>query len=245
MADIDLKSPEYYVNREMSWLDFNYRILSEARDKHIPLMERLKFLSITASNLDEFFMVRVASLKDMVNAGYGKADFAGLKPKEQLAQINSKTHQLVTQQYTTYNRSIIPLLKKEKLKLVSAHEELSEKQAAYLDRFFLDQIYPVLTPMAVDSSRPFPLIRNKTLNLAALLLKKKQDELEFATVQVPSVLPRIIVIPEEEKGKTTVILLEEIIERNIQKLFSNYEVICCHPYRVMRNADLTIDEDGA
>lgn len=245
MADIDLKSPEYYVNREMSWLDFNYRILSEARDKHIPLMERLKFLSITASNLDEFFMVRVASLKDMVNAGYGRADFAGLKPKEQLAQINSKTHQLVAQQYTTYNRSIIPLLKKEKLKLVSAHEELSEKQAAYLDRFFLDQIYPVLTPMAVDSSRPFPLIRNKTLNLAALLLKKKQDELEFATVQVPSVLPRIIVIPEEEKGKTTVILLEEIIERNIQKLFSNYEVICCHPYRVMRNADLTIDEDGA
>ena len=149
MADIDLKSPEYYVNREMSWLDFNYRILSEARDKHIPLMERLKFLSITASNLDEFFMVRVASLKDMVNAGYGKADFAGLKPKEQLAQINSKTHQLVTQQYTTYNRSIIPLLKKEKLTLVSAHEELSEKQAAYLDRFFLDQIYPVLRPMLV------------------------------------------------------------------------------------------------
>ena len=195
MEDKNFRKPEYYVNREMSWLDFNYRILSEARDKHIPLMERLKFLSITASNLDEFFMVRVASLKDMVNAGYGKADFAGLKPKEQLAQINSKTHQLVAQQYTTYNRSIIPLLKKEKLKLVSAHEELSEKQAAYLDRFFLDQIYPVLTPMAVDSSRPFPLIRNKTLNLAALLLKKKQDELEFATVQVPSVLPRIIVIP--------------------------------------------------
>ena len=120
-----------------------------------------------------------------------------------------------------------------------------EKQAAYLDRFFLDQIYPVLTPMAVDSSRPFPLIRNKSLNLAALLLKKKQNELEFATVQVPSVLPRIVVMPEEDKGKTTVILLEEIIERNIQKLFSNYEVICCHPYRVMRNADLTIDEDGA
>lgn len=244
MAEVDLRSPEYYVNREWSWLDFNYRILSEARDKQIPLMERLKFLSITASNLDEFFMVRVASLKDMVNAGYNKPDIAGMKPKEQLEAINAKTHQLVAQQYTTYNRSLLPLLHKENLKLISGHEELSEKHAAYLDRYFMDEVYPVLTPMAVDSSRPFPLIRNKSLNLAALLLKKEKDELEFATVQVPSGLPRIITIPEEE-GKTTVILLEQIIERNIQKLFSNYEVICCHPYRIMRNADLSIDEDEA
>ncbi len=245
MAEIDLRDPRYYVNRELSWLDFNYRILSEARDKNIPLMERLKFLSITASNLDEFFMVRVASLKDMVNAGYQKADIAGMKPKEQLAVINTKTHQLVATQYTTYNRSLMPLLRKEGLKLLNGHEELTERQAAYVDRYFMDSVYPVLTPMAVDSSRPFPLIRNKSLNLAALLLKKEKNELEFATVQVPSVLPRIISIPEETKGKTSVILLEQIIERNIQKLFSNYEVICCHPYRIMRNADLTIDEDEA
>ena len=207
-------------------------------------MERLKFLSITASNLDEFFMVRVASLKDMVNAGYGKADIAGMKPKEQLAQINTKTHQLVSQQYVTYNRSLVPMLRKEKLILLNRHEDLNDKQAAYLDRYFMENVYPVLTPMAVDSSRPFPLIRNKSLNLAALLLKKEKKELEFATVQVPSVLPRLVTIPEE-KGKTTVLLLEELIERNIQKLFSNYEVICCHPYRIMRNADLTIDEDEA
>lgn len=245
MEGIDFRNPEFYVNRELSWLDFNYRILSEARDKHIPLMERLKFLSITASNLDEFFMVRVASLKDMVNAGYDKADIAGMKPKEQLAAINTKTHQLVAQQYITYNRSLLPLLRKEKLRLIGRHEDLSEKQAGYLDRYFMDRIYPVLTPMAVDSSRPFPLIRNKSLNLAALLLKKEKNELEFATVQVPSVLPRIITVPGDEKEETTIILLEEIIERNIQKLFSNYEVICCHPYRIMRNADLTIDEDEA
>lgn len=245
MAEIDLRDPRYYVNRELSWLDFNYRILSEARDKNIPLMERLKFLSITASNLDEFFMVRVASLKDMVNAGYQKADIADMKPKEQLAVINTKTHQLVATQYTTYNRSLMPLLRKEGLKLLNGHEELTERQAAYVDRYFMDSVYPVLTPMAVDSSRPFPLIRNKSLNLAALLLKKEKNELEFATVQVPSVLPRIISIPEETKGTTSVILLEQIIERNIQKLFSNYEVICCHPYRIMRNADLTIDEDEA
>ena len=245
MAEINLKDPKYYVNRELSWLDFNYRILSEARDKNIPLLERVKFLSITASNLDEFFMVRVASLKDMVNAGYNKPDIAGMKPEEQLQTINTKTHQLVATQYTTYNRSLMPLLRKEGLHLLNAHEELTEKQAAYADRYFMDSVYPVLTPMAVDSSRPFPLIRNKSLNLAALLLKKEKNELEFATVQVPSVLPRVVTVPCEEKGKTVVILLEQIIERNIQKLFSNYEVICCYPYRVMRNADLTIDEDEA
>lgn len=245
MSRTELKNPEYYVNRELSWLDFNYRILGEARDKNIPLMERVKFLSITASNLDEFFMVRVASLKDMVNAGYDKADMSGLRPEQQLGAINVKTHQLVTTQYTTYNRSLLPLLKKMGLKLLNEHEELSERQAAYVDRYFMDSVYPVLTPMAVDSSRPFPLIRNKSLNLAALLLKKEKNELEFATVQVPSVLPRIVTVPEEGKGKTCVILLEQIIERNIQKLFSNYEVISCHPYRVMRNADLTIDEDEA
>lgn len=245
MVEMDLKDSKYYVNRELSWLDFNYRILGEARDKTIPLMERLKFLSITASNLDEFFMVRVASLKDMVNAGYNKPDMAGMKPEEQLAAINEKTHQLVATQYTTYNRSLMPLLRKEGLHLLNAHEELTEKQAAYADRYFMDSVYPVLTPMAVDSSRPFPLIRNKSLNLAALLLKKEKNELEFATVQVPSVLPRVVTLPCEAKEKTVVILLEQIIERNIQRLFSNYEVICCYPYRVMRNADLTIDEDEA
>ena len=244
---IDLKDPKYYVNRELSWLDFNYRVLGEARDKTIPLFERLKFLSITASNLDEFFMVRVASLKDMVHAHYEKPDIAGMKPIEQLKAINEKTHELVATQYSTYNRSLIPLLKKEGVEVISGHEQLTEKQAAYIDKYFMEYVYPVLTPMAVDSSRPFPLIRNKTLNLAALLLKKEgeKEELEFATVQVPSVLPRIIEIPTEKENTTTIILLEELIERNIQKLFLNYKVIACHPYRVMRNADLTIEEDEA
>ncbi len=244
---IDLKDPKYYVNRELSWLDFNYRVLGEARDKTIPLFERLKFLSITASNLDEFFMVRVASLKDMVHAHSEKPDIAGMKPIEQLKAINEKTHELVATQYSTYNRSLIPLLKKEGVEVISGHEQLTEKQAAYIDKYFMEYVYPVLTPMAVDSSRPFPLIRNKTLNLAALLLKKEgeKEELEFATVQVPSVLPRIIEIPTEKENTTTIILLEELIERNIQKLFLNYKVIACHPYRVMRNADLTIEEDEA
>ncbi len=258
MADkFDLKRSEYYYNRELSWLLFNNRILEEARDKSLPLFERLKFLSITASNLDEFFMIRVASLKDMVNAKYVKPDIAGMTPGEQLEQVNLATHELVGLQYSTYNRSLLPLLLQNGLHVVTEHEKLTKKQAEYVDRYFSENVYPVLTPMAVDSSRPFPLIRNKSLNIGALVTKKhnqqgvsdkseKQEkhEPEFATVQVPAVLPRIVLIPGDE-NETTVILLEEIIEKNIDKLFLNYDVICAHPFRIMRNADLTIDEDEA
>ena len=235
-----------FYNRELSWLGFNYRVLSEARDKNIPLMERLKFLSITASNLDEFFMIRVASLKDMVHAKYTKKDIAGLTPKEQLAIISTGTHELVEKQYNTYNRSFLPALKHNGLTIVTQYEALNAEQAEYVDRYFMREVYPVLTPMAVDSSRPFPLIRNKSLNIAALLMDKKwKDTIDFATVQVPSVLPRIVTIPSEKEGETCIILLEQIIEKNIQKLFLNYKVLDATPYRVMRNADLTIDEDEA
>ncbi len=249
---IDYGKSEFYQNRELSWLAFNNRILGEARDKSNPLFERLKFLSITSSNLDEFFMVRVASLKDMVNAGYAKKDIAGMTPIEQLEKINQATHEFVEMQYSTYNRSLLPLLKQNGLVVVEKHEELSEADCAYADRYFQDNVYPVLTPMAVDSSRPFPLIRNKSLNLGALVAKKgstKKDgqkkELEFATVQVPSVLPRIVQLPEAEAGVKRVILLEQIIERNMDKLFLNYDIVCVYPFRIMRNADLTIDEDDA
>ena len=257
--------PEYYRNRELSWLSFNERVLSEARDKSIPLFERLKFLSITSSNLDEFHMIRVASLKDMVHAEYTKPDIAGMTPKEQLKAISEKTHEMVQVQYSTYNRPLLPALAHIGLNIISTHEALTPEQAAYVDEYFEENIYPVLTPMAMDSSRPFPLIRNKTLNIGALIQKKdsglsaktekkegkKEDnkkgkaELEFATVQVPSVLPRFITLPAKEGEGCNVILLEEIIERNIGKLFLSYDVVCAHPYRVMRNADLSIDEDDA
>ncbi len=239
------KNPEYYTNREMSWVLFNYRVLSEARDKNIPLFERLKFLSITASNLDEFFMIRVASLKDMVSAGYTKRDIAGMTVSEQLHGLEEQIHELVELQYSTYNRSLLPLLEQNGLHVIKKQEQLTEKEGEYLDKYFESNVYPVLTPMAVDSSRPFPLIRNKSLNLGALVKKKEGGgELEFATVQVPSVLPRIVELPDD-KGKRRVILLEEIIERNIHKLFLNYDIVCVYPFRIMRNADLTIEEDEA
>ena len=218
--------------------------MSEAKDKKNPLFERLKFLSITASNLDEFFMVRVASLKDMVHAGYKKKDIAGMTVDVQLACVNEETHRLVEQQYSVYNRSLLPRLLEEGLHIVRHHEELDKEDGVYVDRYFADNVYPVLTPMAVDSSRPFPLIRNKSLNLGALVKKKNgEGETEFAMVQVPSVLSRIVTIPGGKQ--TRVILLEEVIERNIQKLFLNYDIICSFPFRIMRNADLGIEEEGA
>ncbi len=270
----DFTNPQHYENRELSWLKFNNRVLSEARDKSIPLLERLKFVSITSSNLDEFFMVRVASLKDMVHAEYKKRDIAGMTAAEQLTKINVATRELVELQYSTYNRSLLPLLHAQGIYIIDAYEELTEEQAKFVDTYFEENVYPVLTPMAVDASRPFPLIRNKTLNILALLSKKKdahskeidglsenepqekkekkekkgkkeKSAVEFATVQVPSVLPRLIAIPSKEEGEHTFILLEQMIERNISKLYLNYDVICAYPYRIMRNADLSIDEDEA
>ena len=238
--------PEYYTNRELSWIDFNYRVLQEARDKSIPLLERTKFLAITASNLDEFFMVRVASLKDMVHAKYLKPDFSGLTPSDQLSEIAKKSHKLVNLQYSTYNRSLLPTLKQNDIIIVPEYEKLTPEQSEYVDKYFEEFIYPVLTPRAVDSSRPFPLLRNKSLNIAALLKdKRKEKPYDFATVQVPSVLPRIVPIPSDSITSKTFILLEQIIEKNIQKLFLNYEVKEAHPYRIMRNADLSIDEEEA
>ena len=240
--------PEYCRNREMSWISFDERILEEARDKNLPLFERLKFLSISASNLDEFFMVRVASVRDMMKAGIERKDIAGLTPKEQLKLIIPKTHELMTAQYNTYNRSLLPALSAIGLEVITSHEKLTEEQAKAVDRYFDEDVYPVLTPMAMDSARPFPLITNKALNIGLLIRKKdaeKEDELDFATVQVPSVLPRIYELPEQNDEMRRVILLEEIIRRNIGKLFMGNEVICAYPYRVTRDADMEIDEDDA
>ena len=260
--------PEYFYNRELSWLLFNRRVLEEAKDSSLPLFDRLKFLSITSSNLDEFFMIRVASLKDMVQVKYNKKDISGMTPAEQLAAINERTHLFVKDQYDIFNRSLIPALEKEGVHVLSHYENLSEKQSKYVDRYFTDEVYPVLTPMAVDSSRPFPLIRNKTLNIGAILRMKKDkaaggqfrdlylshgnkkkgadsNDTDFATVQVPSVLPRFVEIPSEQKSEKTFILLEQIIEKNIGKLFVNYEIESVFPYRIMRNADLSIEEDEA
>ncbi len=371
-------NPQYYHNRELSWLQFDLRCLKEARNDDNPLFEKLKFLSISASNLDEFFMVRVGSLQDMVNAGYKKRDIAGMTASEQLAQILKVSGSFISSQYTLY-RQLVPDLRKNGLDIVENYEDLTEAERGFVSEFFETEVFPVLTPMAVDNARPFPLVRNKSLNLCALLARKEgtgqgisgymrkpkksgkdQDILEwalqsvkentkekekadpggknesgegrepekgaapagvktankdiktgsiktagkdikpgsikaagkdskaakekdkekdkdrnvlqFATVQVPSVLPRILELPDLEKdgkelsledgekaalsgaeeGKADglthsrrVIFLEEIIRHHLGSLFLNYDVLCAYPYRVTRNADLTIDEDDA
>lgn len=269
MGKKNVLDAENYTNRELSWLDFNYRVLDEARNRDVPLFERLKFLSITSSNLDEFFMVRVASLKDQVHAGYTKLDIAGMSAQEQLDRISEKTHAFVELQYSTYTRSLIPTLKNNGLRVITRHEALTESEAAFVDQYFMDNVYPVLTPMAVDSSRPFPLVLNKTLNIAALVRQKKgrvskalkikhrkssttdidSANLDFAMVQVPAGLSRIVQLPDEMDAAgnpvKAVILLEEIIERNMSKLFANYDIVTSHPFRIMRNADLSLDEEEA
>ena len=251
---------EYFTNRELSWLKFNIRVLNEAKDDDVKLFERLKFLSITSSNLDEFFMVRIASLKDMVEADYKKKDISGMSADKQLNVLTKETHNFVKKQYEIYNRSLLPLLKKEKLHIVSHEDELTVSESAFINEYFDEVVYPVLTPMAVDASRPFPLVRNKTLNIAALIRKRKDEtakkkkkdvylgnvdgDMDFAMVQVPSVLPRVVEIPTESEERK-LIYLEDIIEKNIDKLFLNYEVISAATFRVMRNAEFKLDEDEA
>ena len=153
---IDFRNPQYYINRELSWIEFDRRCLSEARNKENPLFERLKFLSITASNLDEFFMVRVASLQDMVQAGYKKKDIAGMTAQEQLSAVLEATHTFMQQQYWTLNRQLIPALEEHKLSIVRDLDTLSKTEMRFIEDYYTATVFPVLTPMAVDSSRPFP-----------------------------------------------------------------------------------------
>lgn len=246
MLSSGFNNSDYYINRELSWLEFNDRVLEEARDRNNPLLERIKFLSIASSNLDEFFMVRVASLKDLVNAGFNKPDYSGLTSKQQLKKISVRTHLMVDTQYSTLNRALLPALKKNGMHVVY-REEVNEEQRVFLEEYFTNIVYPVLTPMAVDSSRPFPLILNKSLNIGVLIKPKEEEkELIFATVQVPSVLSRVIELPPAKEGADRFfIFLEEVIMMFIDRLFTAREIVCAYPYRITRNADLSLEEEEA
>ncbi|RIW29515.1 RNA degradosome polyphosphate kinase [Bacillus salacetis] len=239
---------EYYNNRELSWLAFNERVLEEAFDYQNPLLERMKFLAIFSSNLDEFFMVRVAGLKDQVKANYNKPENkAGLTPIQQLEEISIKNHELVALQDDTFNKMIIPQLNKENIHLLDV-KDLNEEQHTFLEIFFEEQIFPVLTPMAVDAYRPFPMLLNKSLNLVVIMDNpdpvEDEDKEKVALVQVPSVLDRVIPVPCRE-GKEMFILLENVIIHFIDKVFKGYNVSSASAFRITRNADMTIHEEGA
>lgn len=243
----DFNNPIYYNNRELSWLAFNERVLQEAMDKRNPLLERLKFLAIFSSNLDEFFMVRVAGLKDQVQAGFNLPENkAGMTPKEQLNAISKRNHTLIDLQYETFNNVIAPLLENEGIQFLKT-SELTKEQLSFLEKKFDHQIFPVLTPLAIDAYRPFPMLLNKSLNLAVMLNNSDEntiDDTHFALVQVPAVLNRFIELPNEE-GKRQFILLEDVISHFIYKLFTGFTVASVSQFRITRNADLTIHEEGA
>jgi polyphosphate kinase len=245
---IDLNNPTFYNNRELSWLAFNERVLEEAIDERNPLLERLKFLAIFSSNLDEFFMVRVAGLKDQVKAGFNRPENkAGLTPKQQLKHISDKNHLLIQLQDTVYTETIIPLLFHEGFQFVSI-QDCDEEQLTYLEERFQNYIFPVLTPMAIDAYRPFPMLLNKSLNLAVILRRLGSDENEkdqLAIVQVPSVLTRFIKLPKSIEQKDQFILLEEVISHFISALFNGFTVKSVSPFRITRNADMTIHEEAS
>ena len=236
-------TPPPFTNRELSWMDFNGRVLEEATKKDSPVLERMKFLSITASNLDEFFMVRVAGLQEQVLSKYKIRDISGMLPTEQLSALSEKIHDFCDRQYACFHRSILPELNREKVALLRP-EELSEYQKRYLEDYFDRILFPVLTPLAVDRSRPFPLLANKSLNIAVRLKGEDEEEPSFAVVQVPSILSRFLELPSDEVGTHSFILLENIIMLQMHKLFELHPIKAMSPFRVTRDSDLSIDEEA-
>lgn len=228
-----------YINRELSWLDFNARVLEEAYEKDNPVLERFKFLGITASNLDEFFMVRVAGVREQVRSGYKGTDPAGLTPEMQLEQLTKRIHTFTDRQYTCLSRSLVPLLRQNGIFFLKP-EELNEEQETFVEDYFRSVLFPVLTPLAVDRSRPFPLLLNKSLNLAVRL--RQGEETAFAVVQVPSILPRLVELPSA--AGRSFIMLENILIRHLSALFELHDIAAWAAFRVTRNGDLAIDEEA-
>ncbi|EGQ3529006.1 RNA degradosome polyphosphate kinase [Staphylococcus pseudintermedius] len=239
-GSLDLNHPDYYNNREVSWLDFNYRVLQEACDDQNPLLEQLKFIAIGSANLDEFFMVRVAGLKDQVKMGFNKPENkAQLTPQQQLKAIEQKNRQNVAFQYQRFN-TLVETLKTYDVYLCKP-DVLIEDMRKQLEQIFLNDILPTLTPLGIDAYRPFPKLNNKTLNIFVDI--DTGDEINSAIVQIPTLLNRFITI--NEGNRQYIILIEDMISFFMGYLFKGYEILNTYTFRITRNADLTIHEDGA
>lgn len=231
------------INRELSWLAFNERVLEEAEDKDKPLLEGLRFISIVSSNLDEFYMIRVGSLWDQLEANFHSKDPSGMRPLEQIEAINQRVHSMVQRQYKAYFFLMDRLREKGIYSL--RYKELSPDQVDFARDYYRQMVYPVLTPLVVDASRPFPLLQNKSLNVGLLLQPPDEPGRQvFATVQVPSVLPRLVKLPSPA-GKEAYILLEKIIKEHLEELFSGHKILTYGHFRITRNADLGYDEEEA
>jgi polyphosphate kinase len=233
---------EYYINRELSWLEFNNRVLEEGQEENTPLLERVRFLAIVASNLDEFFMVRVAGLKKQLAAGLTKQCPAGLTPEQQLDMIYKKVHKMVEEQYRCFNETLKPLFAKHRITFLCP-DELSFEQLTFLEEYFNREIYPVLTPMAIDASHPFPFLQSTTLNMIFSFAKQLGSSgSTYAIVQVPDVLPRLIRLPAT-KDEYTFVYLEEAIAKYFDVIYPDQELLEAIPFRVIRDSDLAIHEE--
>lgn len=237
---IDLNRPEYYVNRELSWLKFNLRVLREAGVRTLPLLERMRFVAISASNLDEFFMVRVAGLIEQEAAGVDKVDAAGLTVADQLREISLSAHNQMKLKYR-YFFALHNELGKNDIRFLRV-KDVTPEQRQELEAYYQEMVFPVLTPMAVDAARPFPLLANKTLNIAVKLRNKKGEQ-RVAFVQVPSVLPRFISLVEQE-GNRSYVFLEDLIMEHCQDLFKGLTIVDMVPFRITRDSDLEVEEDA-
>ncbi|WP_215142590.1 RNA degradosome polyphosphate kinase [Exiguobacterium qingdaonense] len=235
---------EHFNNRELSWLDFNERVLQEAMDDRTPLMERLKFLAIFSSNLDEFYMVRVGGLKDEVLAGFNRPeDKTGLTPKQQIKAISMRAQELVEIQYATYKK-ITKQLSNQNVRFLRT-KHLNHTQLDFVKEYFRTHVFPVLTPIAVDAYRPFPMLLSKSLNIAVEIASNGEGKKRLALVQVPSVLPRYLELPTDEEEHTDLILLEDLIIQFIDSLFKGFVVESTMPFRITRNADMPFHEEDS
>lgn len=238
-------SPEHYLNRELSWLEFNARVLEEAADVSNPLLERLKFLAIFSSNLDEFFEVRVAGLQQQLYAGIEPQDYAadGMDPGQQLAAIDKRVRELVAQQDRLWHEDVMPALASQGIAWVR-YAQLSEAERQHVAALFRTEIAPVLTPLAIDPGHPFPFVHTKSLNVALLIESADSGQQLFAVVQVPAVLDRVVLLPRTDE-RVRFVLLEEILAAHLGDLFGGFRVVDHTSFRVTRNGDLAIDEDEA
>jgi polyphosphate kinase len=251
-SDINLSDPKYYFSRELNWLEFNDRVLHEAMDERTPLLERLKFMGIFSTNLDEFFMVRIAAIKDQIEAKVNRLTADGRSPSQQLVSVSNRVQISIDKQHEHFEKVLRPAMTERGIYLLD-YFELNQEQCNYLQAYFEEQIFPVLTPLAVDPGHPFPHISNLSLNLAVVIKHPETGEELFARVKIPKVLPRFINLPidlQVNSSQThapiwTGIPLEQLIAHNLESLFPGMNIQDCYTFRVTRNADLSVDEDDA
>ncbi|MDJ0620385.1 MAG: polyphosphate kinase 1 [Calothrix sp. MO_192.B10] len=250
-SDINLSNPQYYFNRELSWLEFNYRVLHEALDERTPLLERLKFTAIFSSNLDEFIMIRVSTLKEQVDAGVAKLTPDGRTPQQQLAELEQRLRPMIAKQHQNFEEQLRPQLEKLGVKLLN-YGDLNKKKRLYYQNYFKKQVFPILTPLGVDPGHPFPHISNLSFNVAVVVKNSNTEEEHFARIKVPDILPRFVQLPSQLQPSTedipviwSGVPLEQIVAHNLSSLFPGLEILEYSFFRITRDADFPVQEDEA